>query len=103
MGLFGSTPTSLKFDVAEIKKMRKKIQDTANDLKNFKTTLLNELDTLKKQWDTPAGKKFTSDVDTDWGTQVEQYIKIMNAVDELLEVAETNYTTVEEDAKKISF
>lgn len=96
-------PTSLKFDVAEISKMRKKIQDTATDLDNFKTTLLKEVEDLKTNWQTPAGIKFTQEVDTDWAKQVEQYIKIIQAVDELLEVAETNYKAVEDEANKVSF
>ena len=103
MGLFDSTPTSLKFDLAEIRKMRKKIQDTASDLATFKSTLLHELDVLKSQWVTPAGKKFTKDVKTDWGPQVDQYITIMNAVDQLLEVAENNYSAVEQEVEKIKF
>ena len=96
-------PTSLKFDIQEISNMRKKLQDTSTDLGDFKTKLLKEVETLKENWKTPAGKKFTKDVDTDWAVQVDKYIKIINAVDELLKVAETNYQTVADKANSISF
>lgn len=96
-------PTSLKFNVEKISKMRTKIQETATELMEFKTTLLQEVDNLKKNWQTPAGKKFTSEVNTDWAKQVEKYVTIIEAVDELLEVAENNYRDVEEEVKKISF
>ena len=96
-------PTTLKFNVAEISKMRKKIQSTSKDLNSFKTSLLQEIEALKKDWKTPAGKKFTKEVDTDWASQVDKYITIIDAVDELLEVAEKNYKEVEEAVNKISF
>lgn len=96
-------PTSLKFDVSEISKMRTQIQNTSKDLASFKTTLLQEVENLKNNWKTPAGKKFTEEVDTDWAKQVDKYITIIDTVDELLEVAEKSYREVEEEAKKVSF
>lgn len=96
-------PTSLKFDVAEISSMRKQIQATSADLAKFKTELLEEIKILKENWKTPAGKKFTKEVNTDWASQIDKYITIIDAVDELLEVAEKNYREVETDVTKISF
>ncbi len=96
-------PTSLKFDVSEISRMRTQIQTTSKDLAEFKTSLLKEVENLKTNWKTPAGKKFTEEVDTDWAKQVDKYITIIDAVDELLEVAEKAYKEVQEEVKKISF
>lgn len=96
-------PTSLKFDVAEFSKMRKKIQETSRELSELKTSLLQELEDLKEDWNTPAGKKFTAEVDTDWAKQVDKYITIIDAVEELIEVAEKSYGEVEEIVNKISF
>ena len=93
-------PTSLKFDVSEISKMRTQIQNTSKDLASFKTTLLQEVENLKNNWKTPAG---TEEVDTDWAKQVDKYITIIDAVDELLEVAEKSYREVEEEVRKVSF
>ena len=94
---------SLNFNISEIGNMRKKVKTTAADLRSFKTTLLKEIEILKKNWNTPAGKKFTSEVNTDWATQVDQYVKILGAVDELLIAAETEYKKVENSAKALSF
>lgn len=96
-------PTSLKFNVSEISKMRTQIQTTSKDLAEFKILLLQEVENLKNNWKTPAGKKFTAEVDTDWAKQVDQYITIIDAVDELLEVAEKAYKEVEDEVRKVSF
>ena len=47
-------PTSLKFDVSEISKMRTQIQNTSKDLASFKTTLLQE---VKKQLENSSWKE----------------------------------------------
>lgn len=96
-------PTELKFDVSKISAMREKIQTTSAELTQLKTNLLQEMQTLKDGWKTPAGKKFTTEVNTDWASQIDKYITIIDAVDELLEVAETNYREVETDVTSISF
>lgn len=95
-------PTSLKFDVEKISEMRRKLQETSDDLINLKTTLLQEIATLKQKWNTPAGRKFASEVKTDWGTQVGKYVNIINAVDQLLATAESNYRAVENKVNSIN-
>ena len=95
--------STLKFDVEEIREMRNKINSTSSDLRNLKNRLLKEIEELKGDWKTPAGKKFFENVDADWAQQVDKYLKVIEAVDELLEVAEKAYKEVEEEAKKLSF
>lgn len=101
MGL--SDPTSLKFDNGKIAQMRTQIQTTAEDLASLKQNILQNMEKLKSDWNTPAGRKFTQEVDTDWAQQVDKYITIMNAIDELLGVAENAYTEVEGEVEKLSF
>lgn len=96
-------PTELKFDVAAISSMRNKLQSTSDELSNLSATLLSEVEALKDKWKTPAGEVFVEKFDTGWVTQVNQYINIINAVDELLEVAETHYSAVEEAANAVKF
>lgn len=96
-------PTELKFDVAAISSMRNKLQSTSDELSNLSATLLGEVEALKAKWKTPAGEVFVEKFDTGWVTQVNQYINIINAVDELLEVAETHYSTVEDAANAVKF
>ncbi len=96
-------PTSLKFDVSAISSMRSKLQDTSTKLSNLSTTLLGQVETLKQSWKTPAGEVFVEKFDTGWADQVQKYITIIDAVDQLLSVAETHYAEVEETANAISF
>lgn len=96
-------PTELKFDVDAISSMRSKLQSTSAELSNLSTKLLGEIEALKEKWKTPAGEVFVEKFDTGWVTQVNQYINIIDAVDELLEVAQTHYSTVEEAANAVKF
>ena len=96
-------PKLLKFDTQQILSFQSEVQDAACDLQDLKNSLLNRLEELKKDWKTPAGKKFIEEVDMDWAKQVEKYITFLDAVNELMDVAANNYTEVEEVTRKISF
>lgn len=93
----------LKFDVGEISRMRTKLQDTSQELKTEKTNLLKEMTSLRENWKTPAGKKFLKDFDDSWVNNIDKYVTIIDAVDELLEVAYNAYQEVEAAAKKVTF
>lgn len=98
MGWFNDT---LKFDIDAIQKMRKNIQNTAADLKSQKNQLKDELDKLKRDWRTPAGKQFMNDTNTGWIEKVDSYVKIIDGVDRLLQEAETKYREVVSEAGRI--
>lgn len=98
----GETKT-LKFDLDKMYDMKNKLADTATDLMNYKTTLVNLLEDLKKDWNTSAGNKFFSEVDTDWAKQVDQYVAIVNAVESLIEEAISQYSIVEEEVHTLKF
>lgn len=95
--------STLEFDISQMNAMEKKIQDTAKDLGKLKEELIESIIQLKKDWNTTAGKKFMKDVDTNWSVQIDKYIKILEAVDQLLKTAATEYEKVELGATKISF
>lgn len=96
-------PRELKFNVDEISRMRTKLQDTSQELKTEKTNLLNEMASLRENWKTPAGKKFLKDFDDSWVNNIDKYVTIIDAVDDLLEVAYKTYQEVETEAKKVTF
>lgn len=95
--------STLKFDINQINVMEKKIQETTEDLGDLKEKLIQSINQLKENWKTPAGEKFMKDVDTDWSLQIDKYIRVLEAVDQLLKVAATEYEKVELGAQKITF
>lgn len=93
----------LKFDIEKINEMKKSLADSADDLGTNKNKVIQSLDKLKKDWNTAAGKNFMQNVDTDWTKEVDKYIKIIGAVEKLLEEAATQYAKVEDEVDKIKF
>ena len=93
----------LKFDIEKINDMKKSLADSADDLSAYKDKVIQSLDKLKKDWNTAAGKNFMQNVDTDWTKEVDKYIKIIGAVEKLLEEAATQYAKVEDEVDKIKF
>lgn len=96
-------PKSLKFDISELTRMRKQLDQTAKDLTDYSKKLTDYLEKLKKEWKTPAGKAFMNNVDVDWISQTKKYVKVIEAVEKMLQEAETNYRQVENCVQKLSF
>lgn len=93
----------LKFDIEKINDMKNSLAASAEDLGTYRDEVIESLDKLKTDWDTPAGKNFMKNVDTDWATEVDKYINIIGAVEKLLEEASTQYAKVEDEIEKIKF
>ncbi len=93
----------LQFNVDHIKKMRTNVKQTISDLRDGKSKLKSSLESLKGKWNTPAGKKFMSDFNFDWVNDIDKYINVLEKLDELLGVAESDYSEVEELVKRIDF
>lgn len=93
----------LKFDIEKLNDMKSKLVDTTAELENCKEEVINSLEDLKEKWNTKAGKKFMSNVNTDWTAEVDKYIKIIGAVEELLQEAAIQYATVEEEMEGLKF
>ena len=93
----------LKFDVDKISELKGKVADVRGDLDEYKNTLKENLDAIKNEWNTPAGRKFMEEYDWDWLPQVDKYINVLEKLEELLGVAEENYRDVEEEASRLDF
>ena len=95
--------STLKFNLDELDKMKKKLEEAADDLAKCKEQTLSSLEKLKTDWNTTAGEKYTKEIDTDWGDEVDKYIKVINAVGELISEAITQYKTVESEVENLKF
>lgn len=101
MGLWGTS--KLKFNTGKLDSTDKAIQDVIDDLNTVSSDLMREVEALKTNWNTPAGREYISKIDTDWSDQVKQYIKVLSAVDELLKAASKEYKKIETSSSKIKF
>lgn len=94
----------LKFNVSDLEKMKTQCQeskDNMNDLCSGPDGLLNKLGELKQDWNTPAGEKFFTDLETNWTNQVSQYVNVLEAIILLLDTAITNYNPVAEEVSNL--
>lgn len=96
-------PNKLIFDVSEINRMYKKVDDTITELEKKKNKLLQALVELKNGWNTPAGKSFINSVDIDWANQIDKYIDALETLRDMLENAKTEFSELEEKIGAIKF
>lgn len=92
----------LEFDIEKLKSTKEKCENLATEINDLKDILLEELNQLKKDWNTDAGKVFFAEQDTDWTSQVNKYVEITNTISKLLDTAITNYQELVDDAQRLN-
>lgn len=92
----------LKFDVDKLRETKAKCDEIKVSLTEKKTNLIKQLEDLRKDWQTDAGKAFFEDQNTDWEAQVDNYVRITDAISKLLDVAITQYEKVVSEAKRLN-
>jgi len=91
----------LMFNLDSLRATKKKCSDTVKELNKLDRDIMKGLDTLKKDWQTPAGRKFFEEHNTEWHAQVVQYVNITNAVEDLLQCAIFEYQKVLDEASRL--
>ena len=92
----------LKFNIEKLTTMKTKCEESRTELDTLNKELTKALEQLKKDWNTPAGKKFFEDLTDDWSQQVEQYKTITAAIEELLQTAINEYSPIQDEANALS-
>ena len=87
-------------DIRDAKNQIKKISLSINETTN---AVLKALDEMKKDWDTKEGRKFIREVDTDWSVQTKKYVKVLDALTEMLDMTCTIYSELDEKIQALKF
>lgn len=95
--MFGQND-KLEFDLDKMKAFKGKVVELRTELSNEKKQLKNDLVKLKKDWQTPAGKKFFEKDLGNWEERVDVYVTLLTALDEMMEKAIEEYSDVRQQA-----
>ena len=93
----------LEFDINKLTETRQKFSELADELALLKTDVLSDLDKLREDWKTPAGRDFFQNQVQGWAPEVDKYIRITAAMASMLAYAVQEYQTVEDAAKGLKF
>ena len=92
----------LKFDIDKLRETIAKCDEIKDTLTKRKTELIGELEELREKWQTEAGRTFFQDQNSDWEAQVDNYVKITDAISKLLAAAIVQYENVVSEAKQLN-
>lgn len=93
----------LTFDLDDLAKLQKETETVCKDLKEQRDSLRKGLEQLRKDWQTPAGNYFFSQLDDDWESSVAKFIRTISKFDEILKDSIEKFRRVEEKAASIEF
>lgn len=89
------------YNIDKLRDSQKAIKKQRTDLLELNTKLKANLDSLKKDWKTPAGKKFFNDNIVDWDDDVKKYANMLEGISQMLEKAIGEYNAIDNDAKQL--
>ena len=92
---------TLEFDIDKLNNMKTTCTTLSKEIEDSKKALFDDLEMLKSNWQTDAGKKFFEELDTNWVSHVEKYKQVAEEIEKLLDVAIKEYSTLVEEAKAI--
>ncbi len=93
---------ALRFDLDVMKSAEASYQDYAARMTDVKMNLRQAIDAVRSDWDTDAGDAFFKKFDTDWEKNVENYIAVIQHMSDNMRIANSNYTSVWEEAKALN-
>lgn len=92
---------TLEFDIHKLNNMKSTCDALSAEIGQLKENLFKDLESLKADWQTDAGKKFFEELDTNWVSHVEKYVQVAEEIGKLLAVAIKEYSLLVEEAKNL--
>lgn len=92
----------LEFHLEELQVFSADIEKLEAELQNLSEDIRKEMETLKADWKTPAGKEFFEKQDYQWADEVKKYIGVLETLREMIDFACTKYSEVKEAGEKIT-
>lgn len=93
---------ALAFDLDELKQLKEHTGQVCDTLKTESTQLKTGLETLRKDWNTPAGSYFFSNIDGDWESEVKKFEDTLLKFQELIGHAIEEFEKVVEKAAQLN-
>lgn len=94
--------SKIQYDLDALRALNDKIGLTIDNLASLDRELVEGLEKLRKDWYTPNGMKFFSELDEGWKIEVQQYIKTLRVFQALLLGTVNQYEEINMQAEKIS-
>ena len=95
------TDNRLDYNLDAFTEFSNVVDDKIEELSSQKAKVKESLELLETTWETPAGEKFFAEQATDWLDQVDDYIKILGTLKEMVQYAHTTYSEVTEYGEKL--
>lgn len=92
---------NITYDLSELRTAKNAIANLKSELNTCSSTLNTELSSLKRQWNTAAGKKFFDDHKDTWTTYVQQYVKKLSGIEQMIGAVIKEYEGIETDISNL--
>lgn len=92
----------LSFDVDDFSKIATQAETSKSDLLKQRDDAVRSIEELRKNWNTPGGRKFFESLDSDWAADVQKYVKTMDAFIDVMDEVITCFREIEETVGELN-
>lgn len=93
--------SDITYDIDELRTARTAVDNLITTLEECKNNLERDMQALKDAWKTDTGEKFFEEHKDVWTDYVNQYIKKINCVSDMLEKAIEYYEDINNEVAKL--
>lgn len=94
--------SKLAFDLNDLRELLKATEKLSDDLTKQKESLMQGLEELRRDWQTPAGSYFFENIDDSWEGDVKKFIETIDVFGKILKDAYEQFLEVQDKANAIS-
>ncbi len=95
---------NLKFDLVQFDIAITKYESIKTRISQKKMEMEKQINSAQTTyWNTEAGRKFEEISKGDWAGHIDQYVLVLDKLQELLATAKADYETVEEKVRRLQF
>lgn len=91
----------LAFNLDDLVMLHMQTETVCEDLHDQRDNLAKGLEQLRQEWNTPAGRYFFEQFDTDWEAEVKKFESTLNIFEEVLKDAIDEFQKVVDKADSI--
>lgn len=89
---------SLKYNLEEYTQALNKMKSLKTTIESNRTTMINNLETLRNDWTTEGGVAFFDSIDADWTGGIDNCIDVLEDLIDALDKAYKKYEKIEKEA-----
>lgn len=87
----------ISFNREDFLNIAKTARETKVEIQDAQSKVVEAVEELRKQWQTPTGRKFFENLDANWAADISKFTRTMDAFIDVMEEVEEQFRDIENE------